>query len=304
MDMPTPDQVPGDLKLAGDIVNSAQDLIDKISGFLPDETRGIVIQLSNMTGLTLRLKATDFSSGGIVPEALPPPVIGPFEKVLFGVKSTGIATGVIGSVTYEGDGVDTLLCGFSNPFIGSNTVNVTLTGARAPALQFPAVIGSGNHTAANFVLYDTAGFAVGDTACVICLGSVPGSRYLDGRTGNGTVGLALNSDVPFTGAMWKMLDAGAGAFSLQSLGSVDGPRFLDGRTRDGSVGLAPNNNQPFTGARWEVIKLQGGVSFSLRCLGDVDGPRFLDGRTGNGTVGLAPNTDPPFSGTHWGIFRR
>jgi len=33
MDMPTPDEVPGDLKLAGDIVNSAQDLIDKVSGF-------------------------------------------------------------------------------------------------------------------------------------------------------------------------------------------------------------------------------------------------------------------------------
>ena len=121
-----------------------------------------------MTGLTLRLKATDFSSGGIVPEALPPPVIGPFEKVLFGVKSTGIATGVIGSVTYEGDGVDTLLCGFSNPFIGSNTVNVTLTGARAPSLQFPAVIGSGT-------LAERPGVSVGGRSgtkphsCQLCL---------------------------------------------------------------------------------------------------------------------------------------
>jgi hypothetical protein len=45
------------------------------------------------------------------------------------------ASGVEGSVTYEGDGVDVLLCGFDNPFIGDNTVNVTLTGARAPVLS-------------------------------------------------------------------------------------------------------------------------------------------------------------------------
>jgi hypothetical protein len=257
-----------------------------------------------MTGLTLGLKANNFSSGGVAPEALVPPVIGPFEKALFAVKSTGIATGVIGSVIYESDGVDTLLCGFSNPFIGSNTINVTLTGARAPTLSCRAVIGSGNHTAANFVLYDIGGFAIGDRVCLICLGSIPGARYLDGRTGDGTVGLAPNSDVPFTGALWKVLDAAAGAFSFQCLGNVEGPRFLDGRTRDGSVGLAPGNNPPFTGARWEVVKREGGVSFSVRCLGNIEGPRFLDGRTSNATVGLAPNTDPPFSGTHWGIFRK
>ncbi|MBV8415892.1 MAG: hypothetical protein JO251_11855, partial [Verrucomicrobia bacterium] len=56
MDMPIPDEVPGDLKLAGDIMNAAQDVIDKISSFLPPNTRGIVIQISNMTGLTLALK--------------------------------------------------------------------------------------------------------------------------------------------------------------------------------------------------------------------------------------------------------
>jgi len=50
---------------------------------------------------------------------------------------------------YESDGIDVLLCSFSNPFVGSNAVNVTLTGSRAPTLSCGAVIGSGNHAAAN-----------------------------------------------------------------------------------------------------------------------------------------------------------
>jgi len=43
---------------------------------------------------------------------------------------------------YESDGIDVLLCSFSNPFVGSNAVNVTLTGSRAPTLSCGAVIGS------------------------------------------------------------------------------------------------------------------------------------------------------------------
>src|SRR5262245_50490148 len=109
MDMPIPDELPSDLKLAGDIINAPQDLIDKISSFLRPETRGIVIQISNMTGLTLALKTTNFSSGGLEPSVLPAPAVGPFSQTVFGVKSTGIATGVVGSVTYESDGIDMLL---------------------------------------------------------------------------------------------------------------------------------------------------------------------------------------------------
>jgi hypothetical protein len=50
MDMPILDEVPGDLRLAGDIINTPEDVIDKISSLIPQETRGIVIQISNMTG--------------------------------------------------------------------------------------------------------------------------------------------------------------------------------------------------------------------------------------------------------------
>jgi len=304
MDMPIPDEVPGDLKLAGDIMNAAQDVIDKISSFLPPNTRGIVIQISNMTGLTLALKTTDFSSGGLEPSVLPAPVVGPFSQTVFGVKSADIATGVAGSVTYESDGIEALLCGFDNPPGRSSSVNVTLTGSRAQTLSCRAVIGNGTQAVANFVLYDTGGFSIGDIVSLISLGSIPGARYLDGRTDDGTVGLAPNGEVPFTGTRWRVSDGGGGSFILKSLSKIDGPRFLDGRTDDGSVRLAAASGPSCSGTHWEITKLESGVSFSVRCLGTTEGPRFLDGRTGDGTAGLAPSVCPPFTGTHWGIFRR
>jgi hypothetical protein len=167
MDMPIPDDVPGDLKLTGDIINAPREVIDKISSFIPPGTRGIVIQISNMTGLTLALKTTDFASGGLEPSVLPAPVVGPFSQTVFGVKSTGIATSVVGSVIYESAGIDLLLCGFNSSFFGRNAVNVTLKGPLEATLGCQAVIGSGNHTAANFVLFDTGGSGVGERLKVL-----------------------------------------------------------------------------------------------------------------------------------------
>jgi hypothetical protein len=139
---------------------------------------------------------------------------------------------------------------------------------------------------------------VGDTVHIVCLGDVPGPNYLDGRTGDGSVGLAPSTDDPYTGTRWRVVDDGTGNLAVRCLGSLDGPRMLDGRTADGSVGLAPAIDGVFTGAHWQLVELDGGT-FALRCLGAIDGPRMLDGRTMTGTVGLAPVTDEPYSGTHW-----
>jgi hypothetical protein len=132
-----------------------------------------------------------------------------------------------------------------------------------------------------------------------CLGATEGPRFLDGRTDNGTVGLAPNIDPPFTGAKW-LVDQAQGHVVLRCLGAVDGPRVLDGRTENGSVGLAPHTDAPFTGASWELID-SGGPGISLKCLGNIEGPRFLDGRTRDASVGLAPSNQPPFSGTYWDV---
>jgi hypothetical protein len=36
-----------------------------------------------------------------------------------------------------------------------------------------------------------------------CLGDIQGARWLDGRTTNGTVGLASTTESPFTGTKWE-----------------------------------------------------------------------------------------------------
>jgi hypothetical protein len=144
-----------------------------------------------------------------------------------------------------------------------------------------------------------AAMTPGNSINLRCLGNIDGPRFLDGRTGNGTVGLAPSTDPPFSGTQWLVVgEPTPGQMILQCLGTIDGPRILDGRTGNGTVGLAPTTDNPFTGTRWEIMN---GQDTTLRCLGDIDGPRFLDGRTGDGTVGLAPGTDGPFTGTHWDV---
>ena len=139
----------------------------------------------------------------------------------------------------------------------------------------------------------------GNTVSLKCLGQLNGRRYLDGRTGDGSVGLAPGLVKPYSGTKWKIYNSGGGSFALLCLGSNTGPRWLDGRTANGTVGLAPTTNKPYTGTRWLILPVQGG--YTLKCLGDVEGPRWLDGRTENATVGLAKSTDPPFTGTRWEI---
>ncbi len=133
-----------------------------------------------------------------------------------------------------------------------------------------------------------------------CLGDQDGPRFLDGRTFDGTVGLAPSTDSGFTGTRWIAVQTQGVAF--RCLGDQDGPRFLDGRTADGTVGLAPSIDGGFTGTRWKLTALTSGdpQQVTLECLGDQDGSRFLDARTADGTVGLAPSTDG-FSGTRWEI---
>jgi hypothetical protein len=140
----------------------------------------------------------------------------------------------------------------------------------------------------------------GWVVAIRCLGNIEGPRWLDGRTANGTVGLAPGTHSPYTGARWQVVDAGGGAVALCCLGNIEGPRWLDGRTANGTVGLAPNLSLPYTGARWQVADVGGGA-VALRCLGNIEGPRWLDGRTANGTVGLAPNLDLPYTGARWQI---
>ena len=95
----------------------------------------------------------------------------------------------------------------------------------------------------------------GNNVSLRCLGNIPGPRYLDGRTANGTVGLAPNLSPQFTGTEWRVVRTGDGVVELKCLGDIEGPRWLNGRTADGTVGVAPTTEPPFTGTKWEVIPI-------------------------------------------------
>ncbi|GAA6622674.1 hypothetical protein [Scytonema sp. NUACC26] len=135
-----------------------------------------------------------------------------------------------------------------------------------------------------------------------CLGDKLGPRYLDGRTKDGTVGLAPSFGGMYTGTKWRVdrrQSTSVGIYyTFYCLGDIPGSNYLDGRTIDGTVGLAHSYGEGrYTGARWRVYT--DGNSYSLYCLGSVNGPKWLDGRTGDGTVGLAPSVEERYTGTKW-----
>jgi hypothetical protein len=72
---------------------------------------------------------------------------------------------------------------------------------------------------------------VGETWMVTleCREAPPGSRFLDGRVQDGSVGLAPNTDSPFTGTWWAVTTVSPDIVKFRCMTQVPGPRFLDGR---------------------------------------------------------------------------
>jgi hypothetical protein len=79
--------------------------------------------------------------------------------------------------------------------------------------------------------------------------------FLDGRSQDGSVGLAPTTAGVFTGTLWNIVDAAGGGFNMISQGTAPGPKILDGRTGDGTVGLADTTGGVFTGTRWRIHRL-------------------------------------------------
>jgi hypothetical protein len=101
----------------------------------------------------------------------------------------------------------------------------------------------------------TPPFADRDHITLECKGTVPGPRFLDGRTADGTVGLAPSRGVPFTGTKWELYTDSDRSISLKCLGTVPGNRYLDGRTADGTVGLAPYASYPSLSGTWWKVRI-------------------------------------------------
>jgi hypothetical protein len=86
-----------------------------------------------------------------------------------------------------------------------------------------------------------------------CLGDIEGPRFLDGRTADGTVGLAPDTDPSIhSGTYWELVQLSESSYTLKCLGVIEGPRYLNGRTADGTVDLAPETGRTFTGATWGI----------------------------------------------------
>jgi hypothetical protein len=135
-----------------------------------------------------------------------------------------------------------------------------------------------------------------------CMATSPSIlRFLDGRTRDGSVGLAPVLAIPLTGERWAVTEHADGSVSLRCLGDFSSPqfKFLDGRTLDRAVGLVPHTDPPFTGTHWRV-RVHGKIVV-LECLGKAPfgSDRFLDGRVLDGTVALAPTPMERFTGTRW-----
>jgi hypothetical protein len=77
---------------------------------------------------------------------------------------------------------------------------------------------------------------------------------LDGRTGDGTVGLAAKTGGRFTGTKWRLHDCGKGEIQLECLGAAKGPRWLDGVTGEATVRLTDDNK--LSGTFWKVRKVE------------------------------------------------
>jgi formylglycine-generating enzyme required for sulfatase activity len=136
-----------------------------------------------------------------------------------------------------------------------------------------------------------------------------GVGWLDGRTRDGTVGVAPQIE-GFTGTLWRVHLLEPGIIALECLGDQEGPRWLDcGTEAGGPVGLSPTT-EGRPGTRWSVAffdrafenRLEGqelvtrvATTSLLRCLGPTSGPRLLAVGGPDGEVRLAEES------TSWAV---
>ncbi len=129
-----------------------------------------------------------------------------------------------------------------------------------------------------------------------------GLIWLDGRTKDGTVGLARNTDTHFTGIKWKVHVISNGVVALENQGNIDGSRWLNGVTQPiGTVNLALKTGDSNKSTEWK-IHIIGDEVITLENQVKIDGPRWLNGITySGGTVNLVDNTEGGNTGTKWRI---
>src|SRR5688500_3664806 len=88
---------------------------------------------------------------------------------------------------------------------GGIAAAVSLAGLRAPETVFAARFPEARIPSQSAQFPSPDSLRNGDEIVLFCLGHLNGPRWLDGRTHDGTVGLAPRTTAPFTGTRWRVV---------------------------------------------------------------------------------------------------
>jgi hypothetical protein len=143
--------LPAELSTLADAVKAANNAIQALSDLLPDETRSLIVEIVNLTSRSLTKGQDGFDHGAFGP-TLPAALIPAYQSDLFSVVSSGVATGVEGTVTYTAEGAADFTVHFDNPFLGSNSQSVSSN--TDDVLSILGDISSGNHAHARYSVLD------------------------------------------------------------------------------------------------------------------------------------------------------
>ncbi|OJJ42650.1 hypothetical protein ASPZODRAFT_137037 [Penicilliopsis zonata CBS 506.65] len=112
--------------------------------------RSVVVVVNNFTSNELKRISVDMVHGILTPNNPPPETISANGPGSFEVESQGAATGVEGTIKYKIDDSTDLIIYIDNPFIGSNSYNVTTTGS--DEYEAPYVGGNGDNATISVTL--------------------------------------------------------------------------------------------------------------------------------------------------------
>ena len=137
-------------------VKAGNELIDALKRRLDDTDRSVVVELDNLTELTLRKVGDSHDSGGF--DTTPAPIVNPKSHSLFTSQNTVPLEGTEGCVTYVGEGINDMTICWDHPFVGGIAARVVVKGPRENRYSLEATVGSGNVGAhMRYVLFDVEG---------------------------------------------------------------------------------------------------------------------------------------------------
>lgn len=129
-------------------VGAVAEAIDKVKKAIDDLTppRSVVLIINNDTDRTLRKTEEHHDHGGWA--VTPTFEIHPRTVLVFGSRSKGLWTGTEGYIVYAVEGMDaSIRVYWDNPYIGSNSSDLSVTGSDTEGFELNHETGAGNEKA-------------------------------------------------------------------------------------------------------------------------------------------------------------